>query len=287
MMESRGEKVFYVFNYIILGLFACLTLYPFLYVLSASISSPQAVVTGKVLLFPKDITWEAYTSVLGEKGIWTGYGNTIFYTVVGTLTSMILTICGAYPLAKKRLKGRTTINLIISFTLIFNAGMIPMYLNFQSLGLLDNRFGIIIGFAISTFNFVILRTFFQSLPEEIEEAARIDGAGDIGVMMRIVLPLSKAPLATIGLFYAVSRWNGYFWSMIMLRDESKFPLQVLLNRLVVQMKPSENMMNDVSFTTGETVIYATIVVAIIPIIAVYPFIQKYFVKGVMIGSLKG
>ncbi|QLG40539.1 MULTISPECIES: carbohydrate ABC transporter permease [unclassified Paenibacillus] len=287
MMESRGEKVFYVFNYIILGLFACLTLYPFLYVLSASISSPQAVVTGEVLLLPKGITWEAYTSVLGEKGIWTGYGNTIFYTVVGTLTSMILTICGAYPLAKKRLKGRTTINLIISFTLIFNAGMIPMYLNFQSLGLLDNRFGIIIGFAISTFNFVILRTFFQSLPEEIEEAARIDGAGDIGVMMRIVLPLSKAPLATIGLFYAVSRWNGYFWSMIMLRDESKFPLQVLLNRLVVQMKPSENMMNDVSFTTGETVIYATIVVAIIPIIAVYPFIQKYFVKGVMIGSLKG
>lgn len=287
MMESRGEKVFYVFNYIILGLFACLTLYPFLYVLSASISSPQAVVTGKVLLFPKDITWEAYTSVLSEKGIWTGYGNTIFYTVVGTLTSMILTICGAYPLAKKRLKGRTTINLIISFTLIFNAGMIPMYLNFQSLGLLDNRFGIIIGFAISTFNFVILRTFFQSLPEEIEEAARIDGAGDIGVMMRIVIPLSKAPLATIGLFYAVARWNGYFWSMIMLRDESKFPLQVLLNRLVVQMKPSENMMNDVSFTTGETVIYATIVVAIIPIIVVYPFIQKYFVKGVMIGSLKG
>ncbi|MFB8374525.1 MULTISPECIES: carbohydrate ABC transporter permease [Paenibacillus] len=287
MMESRGEKVFYVFNYIILGLFACLTLYPFLYVLSASISSPQAVVSGEVLLFPKGITWEAYTSVLGEKGIWTGYGNTIFYTVVGTLTSMILTICGAYPLAKKRLKGRTTINLIISFTLIFNAGMIPMYLNFQSLGLLDNRFGIIIGFAISTFNFVILRTFFQSLPEEIEEAARIDGAGDIGVMMRIVIPLSKAPLATIGLFYAVSRWNGYFWSMIMLRDESKFPLQVLLNRLVVQMKPSENMMNDVSFTTGETVIYATIVVAIIPIIAVYPFIQKYFVKGVMIGSLKG
>ncbi|MFJ2043333.1 carbohydrate ABC transporter permease [Paenibacillus taichungensis] len=287
MTESRGEKVFYVFNYIILGLFACLTLYPFLYVLSASISSPQAVVTGEVLLLPKGITWGAYTSVLGEKGIWTGYGNTIFYTVVGTLTSMILTICGAYPLAKKRLKGRTTINLIISFTLIFNAGMIPMYLNFQSLGLLDNRFGIIIGFAISTFNFVILRTFFQSLPEEIEEAARIDGAGDIGVMMRIVLPLSKAPLATIGLFYAVSRWNGYFWSMIMLRDESKFPLQVLLNRLVVQMKPSENMMNDVSFTTGETVIYATIVVAIIPIIAVYPFIQKYFVKGVMIGSLKG
>lgn len=165
--------------------------------------------------------------------------------------------------------------------------MIPLYLNFKSLGLLDSRFGIIIGFAISTFNFVILRTFFQSIPDEIEEAARIDGAGDVGVLMKIILPLSKASLATIALFYAVSRWNGYFWAMILLHDERKFPLQVLLNRLVVQMKPTDDMLNDVAFTTGETVIYATIVVAIIPIIAVYPFIQKYFVKGVMIGSLKG
>ncbi|WP_342561108.1 carbohydrate ABC transporter permease [Paenibacillus sp. FSL R7-0345] len=287
MMESRGEKIFYGFNYLILGLFACCTLYPFLYVLSASFSSPQAVVTGQVLLFPKGITMEAYNAVFNEKGIWMGYANTIFYTVAGTLTSMALTIAGAYALSKKRLKGRVAINMLISFTLIFSAGMIPMYLNFRDLGLLDNRWGIVIGFGLNTFNFIILRTFFQSIPEEIEEAARIDGAGDIAVMMKLVLPLSKASLATIALFYAVARWNGFFWSMLLLRSEDKFPLQLILNRLVVQMKPSESMMNDIAFSTGETVIYATIIVAILPIIIVYPFIQKYFVKGVMIGSLKG
>jgi putative aldouronate transport system permease protein len=287
MLESRGEKLFYVFNYIALGLFACLTVYPFLYVLSASFSSPQAVVTGKVMLFPKETTLAAFRAVFHEKNIWIGYANTIYYTFVGATTSIVLTVCGAYALSKKRLKGRTFINLLISFTLIFGPGMIPMYLNFRSLNLLDNRLGIIIGFALSTFNFIILRTFFQSIPEELEEAARIDGAGDAGILFRIVLPLSKASLATISLFYAVSRWNGYFWSMVLLRDESKYPLQVFLNRLVVQMKPSESMLSDVSFTTGETVIYATIIVAVLPIIAVYPFIQKHFVKGVMIGSLKG
>lgn len=287
MLESRGEKVFYVFNYIILGLFALSTLYPLLYVLSASLSSPQAVVTGDVFLYPKEFTLTAYKAVFKENGVWMGYANTIYYTVAGTFTSMVLTICGAYALSKKRLKGRTFFNLLISFTLIFAPGMIPMYLNFRDLHLLDSRFGIVIGFAVSTFNFIILRTFFQAIPEEIEEAARIDGAGDVRVLFGVVLPLSKAALATISLFYAVSRWNGYFWAMVLLRDEDKYPLQVLLNQLVVKMKPSESMLNDISYSTGETIIYATIIVAVIPIIVVYPFIQRHFVKGVMIGSLKG
>ncbi|WP_235941534.1 carbohydrate ABC transporter permease [Paenibacillus puerhi] len=229
----------------------------------------------------------AYQAVFAEKGIITGYLNTIYYTVVGTFVSLVLTVCGAYALSKKRLMGRTFFNLLISFTLIFGPGTIPMYLNFRDLHLIDTRMAIIIGFAISTFNFIILRTFFQSIPEELEEAARIDGAGDASILFRIVIPLSKASIATIGLFYAVSRWNGYFWAMVLLKDPDKLPLQVLLNRLVVQMKPSESMMADASFSVGETIIYATIIVAIIPIIAVYPFIQKYFVKGVMIGSLKG
>jgi putative aldouronate transport system permease protein len=287
MTESRGEKFFYVINYAVLSLFAIAALYPFLYVLSASISSPEAVVTGEVLLFPKEVTLDAYKAVFKEKNMWTGYANTIFYTVAGTFVSMALTICGAYALSKKRLFGRTFINMLISFTLIFQGGMIPVYLNFRELNMLDTRLAIILGFAVTTFNVIILRTFFQSIPEEIEEAARIDGAGEAGVLFKVVLPLSKAALATIGLFYAVARWNGYFWAMILLKDPDKIPLQVLLNRLVVQMKPTETMLTDSAFSVGETLIYSTIIVAIVPIVAVYPFIQKYFVKGVMIGSLKG
>ncbi|WP_235549644.1 carbohydrate ABC transporter permease [Paenibacillus sp. Soil766] len=286
MLESRGEKTFYFFNYIFLFILALIAVYPFIYVLSASMSSPQAVVMGRVLLWPKEITWDAYHAVFKEKGIYSGYLNTLYYTVVGTFVSLALTICGAYALSRRRLIGKTFFNLVISFTLIFGPGTIPMYLNFRDLHLLDSRFGIIIGFAISTFNFIILRTFFQSIPEELVESSKIDGASDAGVLFKIILPLSKASLFTIALFYAVSRWNGYFWAMILLRSDEKLPLQVLLNKLVVQMKPSDSMMSDM-FTTGETVIYATIIVAIIPIIVVYPFIQKYFVKGVMIGSLKG
>ncbi|THF84674.1 carbohydrate ABC transporter permease [Cohnella fermenti] len=287
MLESRAEKWFYALNYVLLALVAIGALYPFLYVLSASVSSPEAVVTGAVVLWPKQLTLQAYEAVFREHGIWVGYANTIFYTVAGTLVSMAISVCGAYSLSKKQLAGRKLFNAIIAVTLFFNAGMIPVYLNFRDLHLLDSRAAIVFGFAVSTFNVIILRTFFQSIPEEIEEAARIDGAGQAAILWRIVLPLSKAALATISLFYAVSRWNGYFWAMLLLRSRDKIPLQVLLNRLVVQMKPSDTMMTDSSGAIGETIIYATIVVAIVPIVAVYPFIQRYFVKGVTIGSVKG
>lgn len=289
MVESKGEKVFYMFNYLILGLFAAATLYPFIYVLSASMSSGLAVTTGRVWFFPVEINFEAYKSVFKEKGIWLAYGNTIYYTVVGTFVNLVLTVCGAYALSKRRLMGRKFINIMLAFTLLFSAGMIPTYLNLQDLGLLNTRLAIIIAGGISTFYVVIMRTFFQALPEELEEAAKIDGAGDITYLMKIVLPLSKPALAAIGLFYAVGRWNSYFWAMVILRDENKLPLQVLLTKLVVQMRPSEAMLAQMELTSqvSETIIYATIVVAIIPIIAVYPFIQKYFVQGVMIGTLKG
>lgn len=287
MLESRGEKIFYAVNYIVLSLIAAITLYPFLYVFASSISSPEAVVTGEVLLFPKEITFEAYRAVFKEKLLWTSYGNTIFYTIFGTMVSMVLTVCGSYALSKRRLMGRKFFNILISFTLVFHPGIIPLYLNFKELHLLDTRTSIVLGFAVTAFHVIILRAFFQSIPEELEEAARIDGAGEAGLMFKIILPLSKAALATIALFYAVLRWNGFFWAMILLKDPEKIPVQVLLNRLVVQMKPSETMMADAASNIGETLIYATIVVAIIPIVAVYPFLQKYFVKGVMVGSLKG
>lgn len=286
LKQSAGEKVFSVFNYILLAAIALLTLYPFVYVLSASISSADAVIRGKVILLPSDITFESYAKVLAEKGIWIAYANTIFYTVFGVAANLLFTVSGAYALSKKRLMGRTAISFFIALTMWFQAGMIPTYLNLRDLSLLDNRFTIIIAFAITTFYVFLMRTFFQSIPEELEEAAKVDGASDLQVLRMVYLPLSKAALATIGLLYAVLRWNGYFWAMIILKDENKVPLQVLLKKLIVEMNIMDEM-GDMTVYSKETVIYATIVVSIIPIIAVYPFIQKYFVKGVMVGSIKG
>ncbi|MGM7722465.1 carbohydrate ABC transporter permease [Metabacillus sp. Hm71] len=288
-MKSFGSKIADFMIYAVVGLIAIICIYPFIYVLSASISSSDAVLRGDVLLLPKDITFEAYKRVLEEPGIWVAYGNTIFYTVVGTLFSMFVTICGAYPLSRKRLKGRSFFAFFIAFTMWFNAGIIPTYLNLKELGLLDTRTAIIVGFAISTFLVFIMRSFFQSVPDSLEESAKVDGANDLQILWKIFLPLSKPALITVGLFYAVSRWNSYFWSMIVLNDESKIPLQVLLKKLVVDMSVKEQMANSLDTTSqysAETVIYATIIVSIIPIVLVYPYLQKYFVKGTMIGGIK-
>lgn len=288
-MKSFGSKIADFIIYTVVGLIAIICIYPFIYVLSASISSSDAVLRGDVLLIPKDITFEAYKRVLEEPGIWVAYGNTIFYTIVGTLFSMFVTICGAYPLSKKRLKGRSFFAFFIAFTMWFNAGIIPTYLNLKELGLLDTRTAIIVGFAVSTFLVFIMRSFFQSVPDSLEESAKVDGANDLQILWKIFLPLSKPALITVGLFYAVSRWNGYFWSMIVLNDESKIPLQVLLKKLVVDMSVKEQMANSLDTTSqysAETVIYATIIVSIIPIVLVYPYLQKYFVKGTMIGGIK-
>ncbi|MBD1380667.1 carbohydrate ABC transporter permease [Metabacillus arenae] len=288
-MKSFGSKTADFIIYVLVGLIAIICIYPFIYVLSASISSSDAVLRGDVLLFPKDITFEAYKRVIEEPGIWIAYGNTIFYTVVGTLFSMFVTICGAYPLSKKRLKGRSFFAFFIAFTMWFNAGIIPTYLNLKDLGLLDTRTAIIVGFAVSTFLVFIMRSFFQSVPDSLEESAKVDGANDLQILWKIFLPLSKPALITVGLFYAVSRWNGYFWSMIVLNDESKIPLQVLLKKLVVDMSVKEQMANSLDTTSqysAETVIYATIIVSIIPIVLVYPYLQKYFVKGTIIGGIK-
>lgn len=289
MKDTKGEKIFYIMNYLILTIVTFITLYPFIYVFSSSISSPFMVKTGKVLLIPKEITFEAYEHVLSQKGIWLAYANTVFYTVVGTGVNLLFTILGAYPLSKKRLMGRSFISFMIVFTMWFQAGMIPFYLNLRSLQLLNTRTAIIIAFAVATFYVIIMRTFFQSIPGSLEEAAKVDGANDFQILYMIYLPLSKPALAAIGLFYAVSRWNGYFWSMIILRDESKIPLQVLLKKLIVELSVDQKLMTSIDVVTysRETVIYTTIVVAILPIILVYPFLQKYFTKGVMLGSIKG
>ncbi|MEH7009915.1 carbohydrate ABC transporter permease [Neobacillus niacini] len=287
MKQSIGDKMSSIIIYSILTLLAIVCVYPFIYVLSASISSSDAVLTGKVVLFPKDITFEAYSRILTEPGLWMAYGNTVFYTVVGVAVNLLLTICGAYPLAKKRLMGKSAIAFFVAFTMWFNAGLIPTYLNFKELGLLNTRTGIIIGFGISAFLVFILRSFFQSIPETLEESAKVDGANDWQILWKIYLPLSKPALVTVGLYYAVSRWNSYFWSMVLLQDEDKIPLQVLLKKLIVEMSAQENLMMDVSSKLSqETVIYATIMVSILPIVIIYPYLQKYFVKGTMIGGIK-
>lgn len=287
--KTTGEKIFSIFNYIILTIFGLITVYPFVYVLSASLSSGEAVITGKVLLLPKELTFEAYKKVLEEDGLWIAYANTFYYTIFGTLVNLAFTIFGAYPLSKKRLMGRSFFSLFIVFTMWFNAGTIPFYLNLRSLGLYNTRFAILIAFAVQTFNVILMRTYFESIPDSLEEAAKVDGASDWHILWRIYLPLSKAALATIGLFYAVNRWNGYFWAMVLLRDADKIPLQVLLKKLVVEMTINEEGMDTFTYSqfSKETFMYATIVVAIIPVVLAYPYIQKYFVKGIMIGSVKG
>jgi putative aldouronate transport system permease protein len=289
MKQSFSDKLSSGFIAVILIMLSAVCLYPFVYVLSASFSSGSAVITGEVLLFPKDITLDSYKSILAKDGLWQAYGNTVFYTVAGTAFSILLTICGAYPLSKSRLRGRTFVAFFIAFTLWFGAGLIPTYLNFKELGLLDTRTSIIVGFAVSAFLVILLRTFFQSIPDSLEESAKMDGANDLQILRHIYLPLSKPALVTVGLIYAVGKWNSYFWAMILLNDESKIPLQVLLKKMIVEMSLNEELtgsMNAANAMSQETFIYATIIVSILPIVLVYPFLQKYFVKGTMIGGIK-
>lgn len=290
MIESRGEKIFKIINNFLLALMAIAALYPFLYVLSASVSKPYNVITGKVLLFPKGFTFDAYREVLGNPDIWIAYGNTIFYTVVGTAVSMLFTICGAYALSKKRLRGRKFFTILVTLTLWFDAGMIPFYLTLRDLGLINTRTGIVIAFACNAFKVILLRTSFEGLPDELEESVKVDGGNDLHVLLRVYLPLIKPGLATVGLFYAIERWNGYFWSMILLTDTDKIPLQVLLKKMIVENDLQSEFTAALDFTStisAETVTFATIIVSVIPIVLVYPYIQKFFIKGMLVGAVKG
>lgn len=287
-LETRGEKIFKVFNYIILSIISLITLYPVLYVISASLSSPAAVLGGKVVLCPVDITFDSYKILLKNSDIYLAYANTIFYTVAGTFISIVLEVLMAYPLSKKRLFGRNAISMGLAFSMWISAGMIPMYLVIKNLGMLNSRWSLLIPFACTAYHIILLRTFFQSLPDAFEEYAKIEGAGDWRILTSIYVPLSKAAIATVILYIAVGKWNSYFWAMTLLRDDAKMPLQVLLKNMVVQMSVSasgEDAGN--GNMSQETMVYSTMVIAMVPMLILYPFIQKYFVKGVMIGGVKG
>lgn len=289
MKRSLGEKVFGVFNTIFMVLLIFLTIYPLWYVLVSSFSSPIAVAAGWTALLPSGLTFASYQKVASIPYIWTSYANTIFYSVVGTAISMAFTILGGYALSKKRLVGRKFFTFIIMVSMWFGAGMIPTYLNFRNLGLLDKRMGILLCYAISTFYVILMRTFFENVPDSMEESAKIDGANDWRVLLSIYLPVSVPALATLTMYYFVGRWNSYFWAMLLIKTQSLVPLQVLLKRLIVEVSFTVNDSVDMSANTmtEQTIIYATIVMAVIPMLVLYPFIQKYFIKGIMVGAIKG
>jgi len=289
-IESTGEKVFDFVVVILLTLVGIICVYPLLYVLACSISYGPAVDAGKVFLIPEAPNLESYKQVLSDRQFWVDYGNTLFYTFFGTLFSMLVSIPAAYALSKKyRFKARKTINLLLSLTMWFNPGFIPKYLNYASLGALNNRWMIVVSFGVRAFYIILLRNFFESVPKEIEESATLDGASDFSILTFIYLPLSKAAIATVCLYYAISRWNGYFWSSVLLSDLDKIPLQVYIKQKVIdQSLVSEyaSMIAGQNYSYN-TLIYALVICSIIPMLILYPFIQKYFVKGIMAGGVKG
>ncbi len=289
MQLSTGEKIYKVVNNILLFIVALVMLYPFIYVLAVSLSDVVAVSQGRVWLFPIGFNLSAYERIFSQPILWVAYGNSLFILVVGTLLSVFLTILAAYPLSKKRLRGRTFFTFIIALTLWIKVPMIPFYLNMQNLHLDNSLIGYIVAFAISAFYVVILKTYFQSIPESLEESAKLDGASDFQILWRIMAPLAVPSILTIALYYAVDKWNGYFWAMTLLKDERFTTLQVYLKKLVVEMNVTEEMnaLGDLGNIIPETFIYATIVVAVIPMMIIYPFVQKFLIKGMMVGAVKG
>lgn len=282
---------FDIFVHLFLAIVLFMTLYPFLYVFSVSLSEPYAVMQNRITFFPVGLNVNAYKAVLSNPYIWISYRNTIFYTVTGTAVNLLLTTTMAYSLSKKYLFGRKFFSIFTVFTMFFSGGIIPNYILVNKLGLIDTMWALILPIAIGTWNLMVMRTFFQGLPEETEEAATLDGCNPAQVLFKIVLPVSKPILATISLFYAVWHWNSYFSPLIYLNDKEKYPLQILLQQILITGETSfaNNVVSieDTQLLISDTVKYATIMVVILPVIMIYPFLQKYFIKGILIGSVKG
>jgi len=289
MKISLGEKIFSVFNYIFIFLFSMACLYPFLYIVANSFSSNRAVVSGEVFLWPVEFNVEAYRQLMIEGQIFGSMWNTVVLTIVGTALNMICTILCSYALSKKRLDGRGIVMGMIVFTMMFSGGMIPGFLLIRNLGLMDTYWALWLSGLQSTYNMVVLRTFFQGIPDSLEEAAQIDGAEDPYILVRIVLPLSGAALATITLFYAVGWWNAYFGPMLYISSPEKYTLMVRLRSMLDAARnlTIQNEVGEEIAIAQETYRAASIIISTVPIICVYPFLQKYFVKGVLIGSIKG
>lgn len=297
MLKSKGDIVFGVINYILLLAIMVITIYPLYFIIIASVSNAHSVALGEVWFWPKGFNLNAYIDVFKEKSIWTGYLNTIVYTALGTLINLAVTIPCAYALAKKRLIGRNVIMGIFIFTMYFSGGMVPGYLLVKNLGMLDTIWAMIIPGAVSVYNMIITRTFFaSSIPEELYEAAKIDGCSEFRAFFTIALPLSAAIIAVMALYYGVGHWNEYFNALIYMSNQDKFPLQLVLRNILI-MNQNINMTQSMTAEQAEYMAqqaqlaeamkYAVIFIASFPVLAAYPFVQKYFVKGVMIGAVKG
>ncbi len=287
-VSSSSDRAFGIINFVLVALFVVAALYPFVYVLSASMSHGDEVSAGRVVFFPINITFAAFYEVFKDGEFWLTYANTLFYTFAGVAMSLAFVVPGAYALSKPRLRGRKFFNIAIAFTMWFNAGMIPFFLNMRDLGLLDSRFGYLIGFACNAFNVILLRNYFESISPAFEEAAKLEGASDWHIFWNIFIPLSKPAIITVGLFFAVFRWNGYFWAMILLKDETKIPLQVFLKKIIVEQN-FDDVVSQTAVNASyslETMIYAVIVCSTVPMLILYPYIQKYFNKGALLGGVK-
>lgn len=292
IIYSRSDKIFYFISAVFLTILLVLVSYPIIFVLSASFSSGNAVSSGKVVLFPVEFSLEGYKAVFRNPNVVRSFFNTVFYTVVGTAVNVIMAMITAYPLSRRDLKGRNAIMLIFTFSMFFSGGMIPSYILIKNLGLVDHRAVMIIPGALSVYNMIVTRTFIQStIPNELFEAANMDGCSDFRYLTTIVVPLSKAVIAVVALFSSVGHWNTYFSAMIYLNTRTKLPLQIILREILIMNQIDLNMVMDPDMqialsNLADVLKYALIVVATFPILCVYPFIQKYFVKGVMLGSIK-
>ena len=292
-----SDRVFDIINLVIMVILLFVFVWPLWFVLIASFSDPNEVWMGNVLLWPKGFNLMAYEELFTYGRIWTGYGNTIFYTVVGTIVNLIMTICAAYPLSKRNFMARHFFIVILMITMYFGGGLIPTYLVVNKLGLLNTRWAMIIPGACSVYNVLITRTYFMnSIPDALQEVATLDGANSYQYLVRIVLPLSKPILAVIGLYYAVGHWNDFYTALIYITNEDLLPLQSFLRDILMSNKMMLNSTSlqgmdaataEARMQLAQTLKYSVIIVSTVPVLCVYPFIQKYFVKGVMLGSLKG
>lgn len=294
--KSISSRVLDIVIYVTLILLLIVTLYPIIYIFSVSVSSTTAYESGRVFFLPVEFNLEAYKVIIKAGTIPRSFVNSVIYTVVYTAVSLLFTTTMAYPLSrsKDRVAFKGFFSKLVIFTMFFNAGIIPNYLVVKGLGLMDSMWALILPTAISTYNLVVMRSFFEGIPIDLEEAAFIDGANEITIFWKIMLPLSKAALATVGLFYGVSMWNQWFNAMLYLQSGTKFPLQLIIRQIIMQNQMAAELaaMGDTSMLTDQTtnsvsLKYATLFLSILPMLAVYPFIQKYFVKGVMVGSVKG
>lgn len=295
--SQKGDRVFDTVNIALLCIVTFLVLYPLYFVLIASVSDPDLVNTGKVVLIPKGITLMGYVRVFQDKEILTGYKNTIFYAVAGTIINLFMTLTSAYALSKKRLRGRNFITVMFAFTMFFSGGLIPTYLLVKNLGMINKVWALLIPNAVSMYNIIVARTFFSnSVPAEIEESAMIDGCNITYTFVKIVLPLSKALISVLALFYGIGHWNAFFDALIYITNRKLYPLQLILREILIQNEMKSAMMEvmadgddmvSMQMKIASMIKYAVIIVSSLPVLIIYPFLQKYFAQGIMLGALKG